>query len=81
MIAAKKLALQLATPPFGLGEVLYSPTDDRGIIQAYNYVVHRVANFGAEELSGKPHKIIRHPDMPRGGCPLRGWLSFCPYQA
>lgn len=52
--------------PFGLGEVFYSRTDDRGNIQAFNYVFHRVANFGAEELLGRPHKIIRHPDMPRG---------------
>ncbi|OUS34140.1 chemotaxis protein [Rhodobacterales bacterium 56_14_T64] len=52
--------------PFGLGEVFFSRTDDRGIIQAYNYVFHRVANFEAEELLGKPHNIIRHTDMPRG---------------
>ncbi|WIY24570.1 PAS domain-containing protein [Parasedimentitalea psychrophila] len=52
--------------PFGLDEVFFSRTDSRGIIQAYNHVFQRVANYEAEDLLGKPHKIIRHPDMPRG---------------
>ncbi|MVO16298.1 PAS domain-containing protein [Parasedimentitalea huanghaiensis] len=52
--------------PFGLNEVFFSRTDDRGIIRAYNYVFHRVAHYKAKDLLGKPHKIIRHPDMPRG---------------
>jgi len=52
--------------PFGLGEVFFSRTDDRGILRAYNYVFHRVAHYEADELLGQPHKIIRHPDMPRG---------------
>jgi len=52
--------------PFGLREVFYTRTDSRGIIQAYNYVFQRVSNFESEELLGKPHKIVRHADMPRG---------------
>lgn len=52
--------------PFGLREVFFSRTDERGIIRAYNYVFHRVAHYSAEELLGKPHNIIRDPDMPRG---------------
>ena len=52
--------------PFGLDEVFFSRTDDRGVIQAYNYVFHRVADYEAEDLLGMPHKTIRHPDMPRG---------------
>lgn len=49
-----------------MGEVFFSRTDDRGNIRAYNYVFHRVSNYDAEDLLGRPHKIIRHPDMPRG---------------
>lgn len=52
--------------PFGLDEVFFSRTDDRGVIQAFNYVFHRVADYEADDLLGMPHKTIRHPDMPRG---------------
>jgi len=52
--------------PFGLHEVFFSRTDDRGVIQAGNYVFKRVANYEWDEILGAPHKIIRHPDMPKG---------------
>ncbi len=51
---------------FGLDEVFFSRTDARGIIETGNYIFRRVAHFGWEELLGAPHRIIRHPDMPRG---------------
>lgn len=52
--------------PFGLHEVFFSRTDGRGVIQAGNYVFRRVGAYDWEELIGAPHKLIRHPDMPRG---------------
>ncbi len=52
--------------PFHLDEVFFSRTDDRGIILSGNYVFQRVAHYHWDELLGHPHKIIRHPDMPRG---------------
>lgn len=52
--------------PFFPGEVFYSRTDRRGVIASGNYVFHRVAGYGMNELLGEPHKVIRHPDMPRG---------------
>lgn len=52
--------------PFGLGEVFFSRTDDRGILRAFNYVFRRVSDYQSDDLLGKPHNIIRHPDMPRG---------------
>lgn len=52
--------------PFSLDEVFFSRTDPRGIIQAGNYVFRRVAGYEWHEMLGAPHKIIRHPDMPRG---------------
>ncbi|QAX30307.1 PAS domain-containing protein [Leisingera sp. NJS204] len=52
--------------PFGLNEVFFSRTNDRGIIQAGNYVFRRVGAYPWEELLGAPHKVIRHPDMPKG---------------
>lgn len=52
--------------PFGLHEVFISRTDERGVIQAANHVFKRVAHFEWDELLGAPHKIVRHPDMPKG---------------
>lgn len=52
--------------PFHLDEVFFSRTDDRGVILSSNYVFQRVANFEWDELIGAPHKLIRHPDMPKG---------------
>lgn len=52
--------------PFGLQEVFFSRTDARGVIQAGNQVFSRVADYALEEMIGAPHKLIRHPDMPKG---------------
>ncbi|MEP2715339.1 PAS domain-containing protein [Pseudophaeobacter sp.] len=52
--------------PFGLNEIFFSRTNDRGLVQSGNEVFRRVSHFEWEELLGSPHKIIRHPDMPRG---------------
>jgi aerotaxis receptor len=43
---------------------LISTTDLKGKITDCNEVFLRVAGFTREELIGKPHNIIRHPDMP-----------------
>lgn len=51
--------------PFGLDEVFFSRTDPRGVIEAGNEVFRRVASYDWSELIGAPHKVIRHPDMPR----------------
>ncbi|MBP0481518.1 PAS domain-containing protein [Sagittula salina] len=51
---------------FHLSELFHSRTDARGVIQAGNTVFQRVAGYEWSELVGAPHKIIRHPDMPKG---------------
>lgn len=51
--------------PFGIDELFFSRTDPGGIIQAGNAVFRRVSGYEWDELLAKPHKIIRHPDMPR----------------
>ncbi|MDQ2094611.1 PAS domain-containing protein [Rhodalgimonas zhirmunskyi] len=51
--------------PFDAGEVFYSRTDRRGVIVAGNYIFRRVSHYDWENLIGAPHKIIRHPDMPK----------------
>ena len=52
--------------PFELNEVFFSRTDERGVIEASNYVFRRVSHFEWNEIIGAPHKVVRHPDMPKG---------------
>lgn len=51
---------------FGEDEIIVSKTDLKGIITYANRVFLRVAQYHEHEVLGKPHNIIRHPDMPRG---------------
>lgn len=46
------------------GAVLVSRTDAKGRILHGNEEFYTVSGYGKEELKGKPHNIIRHPDMP-----------------
>ncbi len=50
---------------FGADEELVSTTDLRGVITYANDVFCRVAQYQPEELIGKNHNIVRHPDMPK----------------
>ena len=47
-------------------DLIISRTDGRGVIQAANEAFKRIAGYDADELIGAPHKILRHPDMPKG---------------
>ncbi|SOB94508.1 PAS domain-containing protein [Rhodobacter maris] len=51
---------------FGFDELFYSRTDKRGVILAGNEVFRRVSGFEWDRLLGAPHKLVRHPDTPRG---------------
>jgi PAS domain S-box-containing protein len=44
---------------------LVSTTDLRGIIQYANPIFCEVAGYEQDELHGKNHNIVRHPDMPK----------------
>ncbi|WP_200763789.1 PAS domain-containing methyl-accepting chemotaxis protein [Nitrosophilus alvini] len=50
---------------FEIDELFFSTTDKKGIILSGNDVFIKVSKFPKDELFGKPHNIIRHPDMPR----------------
>lgn len=50
---------------FGEDELIVSRTDTKGIITYCNQVFINVAGYTEKELLGKPHSIIRHPDMPK----------------
>jgi PAS domain S-box-containing protein len=50
---------------FGVDEVIVTKTDLQGRLTYVNDVFLRVAGYAEHEVLGKPHNIIRHPDMPR----------------
>ncbi|WP_281950447.1 PAS domain-containing protein [Nitrosophilus kaiyonis] len=45
--------------------VIVSETDLKGVITYANRTFCKIAGYDKEELLGKPHNIIRHPDMPK----------------
>lgn len=47
------------------GNVIISQTDLHGIITYANKQFCEISGYSAQELVGKPHNIIRHPDMPK----------------
>ena len=51
---------------FGENELIVSKTDPRGLITYANFVFCGVSGYQEKELLGKPHNLVRHPDMPRG---------------
>lgn len=46
-------------------DFLVSQTDDKGKILFANDDFCKVAGYTIDELVGKPHSIVRHPDMPK----------------
>ena len=44
---------------------IVSKTDAKGIIEYGNDYFSEVCGYSESELIGKPHSIVRHPDMPR----------------
>jgi aerotaxis receptor len=50
--------------PFPAGTVLVSKTDTKGIITYCNDAFEKISGYMRDELIGKSHNIVRHPDMP-----------------
>lgn len=51
---------------FSAEDFLISRTDKRGVITGANRAFQRISGYSREELLDAPHKILRHPDMPKG---------------
>lgn len=51
---------------FGFDELFFSRTNKKGVLESGNSVFQRVSQYEWNELLGKPHKVVRHPEMPRG---------------
>lgn len=47
------------------GELIVSKTDLKGRILYCNDIFIELSGYEERELLGKPHNIVRHPDMPR----------------
>ncbi|MFA6137943.1 MAG: PAS domain-containing protein [Sulfurimonas sp.] len=46
-------------------DFLVSQTDEKGVILFANDVFCKIAGYTIDELIGKNHNIVRHPDMPK----------------
>jgi aerotaxis receptor len=47
------------------GELIISRTDLNGVITYINETFAHISGYEPDELIGKPHSVIRHPDMPK----------------
>ena len=50
---------------FSADELIVSKTDPRGVITYANDVFLRVSGYDLDEVLGRPHNVVRHPEMPR----------------
>ncbi len=44
---------------------LVSETDEKGMIKFANDDFCKIAEYTVDDLIGKPHSLVRHPDMPK----------------
>ncbi|MCF6319366.1 MAG: PAS domain-containing protein [Proteobacteria bacterium] len=52
--------------PFPEGKLIVSRTDTFGNITHCNQAFVEMSGFEENEIIGRPHHILRHPDMPAG---------------
>jgi PAS domain S-box-containing protein len=50
---------------FSADELIVSKTDARGVITYANDVFLRVSGYETADVIGRPHNLIRHPEMPK----------------
>ena len=55
---------------FDIGDLFLTRTDERGVIQAGNDTFRRLSGYDWGTLIGAPHKLVRHPDMPKAAFKL-----------
>ena len=49
---------------FGHGDNLITTTNTKGAITYFNPSFHKVSGFNEQEMMGKNHNLVRHPEMP-----------------
>ena len=47
------------------GQFIYSQTDTKGIITEANTLFAKISDYPQVEMVGRPHNLVRHPDMPK----------------
>ena len=47
------------------GEEIISRTDLSGVITYANDLFCEISGYTSDDLIGKPHSVVRHPDMPK----------------
>jgi PAS domain S-box-containing protein len=50
---------------FGVHEIFFSITEHDSTILSGNEVFVQISGYTKEELTGRYHNLVRHPDMPR----------------
>ena len=45
-------------------DFIVSKTDTKGRLTYVNKIFMTMAEYTEDELLGKPHNVVRHPDMP-----------------
>jgi aerotaxis receptor len=60
----KNLPVTQCEYAFPAGRTLVSVTDLKGRITYCNAAFVEVSGYEADELTGQPHNLVRHPDMP-----------------
>jgi aerotaxis receptor len=63
----RNLPVTAVEQPFPRGKYIVSRTDLKGIITYANDTFIEVSGFTRDELIGKNHNVVRHPDMPAAG--------------
>lgn len=51
--------------PFPDGKLIVSRVDLAGVLTHANDAFVEISGYSRDELIGKPHHILRHPDMPK----------------
>ncbi len=62
---SRKITLTGVERHFENHQIIVSKTDLKGRITYANDVFVKISGYREDELLGKPHSIIRHPEMPR----------------
>ena len=63
-IGARKVFYTAIETPYPEGKIIVSTTDAKGMITHINHVFVEMSGYTKQELLGKNHAILKHPEMP-----------------
>ncbi|MCW9033009.1 MAG: PAS domain-containing protein [Alphaproteobacteria bacterium] len=62
---AENVSLTGVERTFDRDDIIVSKTNTKGQLTYVNNIFLEIADYTEAEIIGKPHNVIRHPDMPR----------------